>query len=107
MDRHFHVVVESCKEGIRKPDQAAFKIACERLKTDPHEVFLHKVQKWFRKIVLIQVIFLDDLGVNVKAARRMGMHTILVRDIATALKQLSEATGIDVHSENENLKAKI
>lgn len=57
--------------------------------------------------VVIQVIFLDDLGVNVKAAQRMGMHTILVKDIPTALKQLSEATGVDVHSEKENLTAKI
>ena len=38
LNHHFHVVVESCKEGVRKPDPAAFKIACERLKTDPHEV---------------------------------------------------------------------
>lgn len=38
LNHHFHVVVESCKEGVRKPDPAVFKIACERLKTDPHEV---------------------------------------------------------------------
>lgn len=50
------------------------------------------------------MIFLDDLGVNVKAAQKMGMHTILVKDIPTALKQLSEVTGIDVQ---ENLTAKI
>ena len=50
------------------------------------------------------MIFLDDLGVNVKAAKKMGMHTILVKDIPTALKQLSEVTGIDVQ---ENLTAKI
>lgn len=53
------------------------------------------------------MIFLDDLGVNVKAARQLGMHTILVKDIPTALKQLSEATGVIVHSENQNLKSKI
>ena len=55
----------------------------------------------------MQVIFLDDLGVNVKAARKMGMHTILVKDIPTALKQLSQLTGVDVHSDKENLTAKI
>lgn len=52
------------------------------------------------------MIFLDDLGINVKAARKMGMYTILVKDISTALKQLSQATGVDVHSE-DNLTAKI
>ena len=50
------------------------------------------------------MIFLDDLGVNVKAAKKMGMCTILVKDIPTALKQLNEATGIDIE---ENLTAKI
>ena len=58
-----------------------------------------------KNLFFTQVIFLDDLGVNVKAARKLGMHTILVRDIPTALKQLSEATGIDVHS--DSIKAKI
>jgi len=38
LEQHFHVVVESCKEGVRKPDVAAFRIACEQLKTDPQEV---------------------------------------------------------------------
>ena len=38
LNHHFHAVIESCKVGVRKPDQAAFKIACERLKTDPHKV---------------------------------------------------------------------
>lgn len=42
LNHHFHVVVESCKEGVRKPEQAAFKIACKRLKTEPHEVCSHK-----------------------------------------------------------------
>jgi len=45
LNHHFHAVVESCREGVRKPDQAAFKIACERLKTDPQEVSVQKIQK--------------------------------------------------------------
>jgi len=50
------------------------------------------------------VIFLDDLGVNVKSARQMGMQTILVRDTQTALQQLSDLTGIDVHSNKQTSK---
>ena len=50
---------------------------------------------------------MDDLGINVKAARELGMHTILVRDIPTALKQLSEVTGIVVYNKNNNIKSKI
>ena len=36
----------------------------------------------------MQVIFLDDLGVNLKTARELGMKTILVRDSQIALKDL-------------------
>ena len=38
LSHHFHAVVESCKEGVRKPDQAVYRIACKRLDADPHEV---------------------------------------------------------------------
>ena len=41
---------------------------------------------------------------NVKAARQMGMHTILVRDTQTALQQLSDLTGVDVHSDKQTSK---
>ena len=50
LKQHFHAVVESCKEGVRKPDKAAFRIACEQLKTDPKEVgkqFLYIINTTF------------------------------------------------------------
>lgn len=43
-----------------------------------------------------QVIFLDDLGENLKAARELGMATILVRDTESALRELQELSGIQV-----------
>lgn len=44
----------------------------------------------------LQAVFLDDLGPNVKAAREMGISTVLVKDTSAALKELQEVTGIDV-----------
>ena len=41
-------------------------------------------------------VFLDDLGVNLKPARAMGMRTIKVTDPAVALAELSEVTGLDL-----------
>ena len=69
----FDVVVESYIEGVRKPDPRIFEIACERLDVAPSEV-----------------VFLDDLGVNLKSARALGMTTIKVEDAAAAVAELDE-----------------
>ena len=67
----FDVVVESSKVGHRKPDIRFYEMACELLAIDPTEA-----------------VFLDDLGVNLKPARQMGMRTIKVTDPAEALAEL-------------------
>ena len=58
---HFDAIVESSKLGIRKPDPAFYAHACELLAIEPGEA-----------------VFLDDLGINLKPARAMGMATIKV-----------------------------
>ena len=73
----FDVVVESAKEGIRKPDPAIYELVCTRLEVEPPSC-----------------VFLDDLGVNLKPARAMGMTTIKVVDPAAALAELSGHLGI-------------
>ena len=73
----FHLVVESSKEGVRKPDPEIYRIACERLQIEPQ-----------------QAVFLDDLGINLKPARAMGMRTIKVVDEHQALAELAEHTGL-------------
>lgn len=73
----FEVVVESSVEGVRKPDPAIYRIACQRLGVEPS-----------------RMVFLDDLGINLKPARAMGMHTIKVLNEDQALAELSEVTGL-------------
>ncbi len=74
----FHLVVESSVEGIRKPDPAIYRLACHRLGVAPD-----------------RAVFLDDLGVNLKPARALGMHTIKVLDEDQAIQALCGITGID------------
>lgn len=38
-------------------------------------------------------VYLDDLGINLKPARALGMHTIKVVDPARALADLEAAVG--------------
>jgi putative hydrolase of the HAD superfamily len=73
---HFDVIVESSRAGVRKPDPAIYGIVCRDLGVEPHEA-----------------VFLDDLGVNLKPARALGMTTIKVDDPDVALAELEEVVG--------------
>ena len=73
----FEVIVESSVEGVRKPNPAIYRIACERLGVEP-----------------ARTVFLDDLGVNLKPARAMGMRTTKVLNEDQALAELAEITGL-------------
>jgi len=75
----FDAVVESSKVGCRKPETRFYEIACKLVDVMPHEC-----------------VFLDDLGINLKPAAALGMHTIKVVDPADALSQLSEAISVDL-----------
>jgi putative hydrolase of the HAD superfamily len=76
---HFDVVVESSKAGCRKPDPRFYEMACDLLAIEPAEA-----------------VFLDDLGINLKPARAMGMHTIKVSQPGQALADLEAATGLSL-----------
>ncbi len=75
----FDVVVESRRTGVRKPDPRFYELACEALTIEPK-----------------QAVFLDDLGINLKPARDMGMATIKVEDPVAALRALEEITGLSL-----------
>ena len=57
--------------GVRKPERRFYEIACERLDVEPSEC-----------------VFLDDLGINLKPAKAMGMQTIKVVDLDAGLEEL-------------------
>ena len=75
----FHHVIESAKLGLRKPDPRIYQLMCEALAVAPDHC-----------------VFLDDLGVNLKPARALGMHTIKVGDPDVALDQLQALVGFDL-----------
>jgi putative hydrolase of the HAD superfamily len=72
----FDVFVESSVLGLRKPDPRIYEIACERIGVSPGEV-----------------VFLDDIGRNLKTARELGMSTIKVEDPDDALAALERLLG--------------
>ena len=72
----FDGVIESRVVGVRKPDPRFYEMACARLEIEPAEA-----------------VFLDDLGINLKPARAMGMTTIKVVDPSDALADLERVVG--------------
>ena len=73
----FDHIIESAKIGLRKPDPRIYRMMIEALKVDP-----------------AKCVYLDDLGVNLKPAREMGMTTIKVVSAPQALAELEAATGM-------------
>jgi putative hydrolase of the HAD superfamily len=79
-DLAFDIVIESAVVGLRKPDPRIYELVLTHLEVDATEA-----------------VFLDDLGINLKPARAMGMATIKVTDPALALAELSNVLGFEVH----------
>ena len=75
----FDVVIESSKVGIRKPDPKIYQMTCEQMSIAPEET-----------------IYLDDLGINLKPARALGMATIKVLNANQALADLEKLLGIQL-----------
>ena len=73
----FDVVVESSVIGVRKPEPRFYELACELLDVAPEAC-----------------VFLDDLGINLKPARAMGMTTIKVTEPDAALAELEAVLGL-------------
>ncbi|HMO45782.1 MAG TPA: HAD-IA family hydrolase [Rubrivivax sp.] len=73
----FERVVESSKLNMRKPDPRIYRHACELLGVAPEAC-----------------VYLDDLGINLKPARAMGMATIKVESAGQALAELERLLGL-------------
>jgi putative hydrolase of the HAD superfamily len=76
IDEVFDVVVDSAFVGTRKPEPEIYAITLERLGLPAGDC-----------------AFVDDLEVNVEAARGVGMHGIVYRDNARAIAELGSLLG--------------
>ena len=69
----FDHIIESSKVGLRKPDPKIYYMSCDALGVRPEEC-----------------IYLDDLGINLKPARKIGMTTIKVIDPNEAINEVKK-----------------
>ncbi|MGH3779486.1 MAG: HAD-IA family hydrolase [Pseudonocardiaceae bacterium] len=75
----FNTVVLSGEHGVRKPEPAIYQIAVGKIGL-PAE----------------RLVFVDDLGGNLKAARALGMTTARHIDAATTIPQLEQLLAVRV-----------
>ncbi|BGP53161.1 hypothetical protein JCM8202_003676 [Rhodotorula sphaerocarpa] len=77
----FDDYIESCVEGLRKPDPRFFQLALDRLGVRAEET-----------------VFLDDIGHNLAAAAKMGIKTIRVNlgRSREALEELERVLGMSL-----------
>ncbi|MEL6892957.1 MAG: HAD-IA family hydrolase [Actinomycetota bacterium] len=75
----FDHVVESSKVGVRKPEPRFYELACELAAVSPN-----------------RIVFLDDLGINLKPAKAMGMSTIKVLRADQAIADLESVLGLSL-----------
>ncbi|KAI9276135.1 HAD-like domain-containing protein [Sporodiniella umbellata] len=84
----FDYFIESRVVGLRKPDPKLFLYACEMMGIKPQEA-----------------IFLDDIGMNVRSARALGMTTLHVKmgQSKVAIRALEKLTGLVLSKKDASL----
>jgi putative hydrolase of the HAD superfamily len=76
LDEVFEVVVDSAFVGLRKPDPEIFELTLDRL-----------------GVPAGRAVFVDDLDVNVEAARALGMRGVVFRTTDQAIAELDAMLG--------------
>ena len=84
---HFDVFVASAEVGLRKPDRKIYELTVQKLDE-------YSKQNGGTGIKAEDIVFLDDIGENLKTAKNMGMRTIRVQLGKTwrAVKELEGMT---------------
>ena len=97
--KYFDVYIASAEVGMRKPSRDIYDLAIQRL--DEFDK-----QKGGQGITPEDVVFLDDIGENLKMGREVGMKTIRVQLGKTwrAVKELERILGEDIDLMDEKTR---
>lgn len=93
LDGIFDVFVSSAHVGMRKPDEEIYKYAITRL----HE-FVKTRDAQSGGVSAKDIVFIDDIGTNLRTARNLGMGTVKVSlgRADLAVKELEKITGLSL-----------
>ena len=100
LQSQFDVLISSAHVGMRKPEREIYELALKRL--DQHASSFHRpgerASGAASGLKADDIVFLDDIGENLKMARLLGMRTIKVNlDRAKdAVEELESLTGMSL-----------
>lgn len=87
----FDFFISSAHTGLRKPDPKIYEFAIREMNRLARE-------KGFREVGASDIVFFDDIGENLKGAKKAGMRTVKVNLGRTqdAVKELEKITGLSL-----------
>jgi FMN phosphatase YigB (HAD superfamily) len=105
--RNFDLFIASSDVGLRKPDVQIYQLAVRRL-----DIF--DKGRGGSGVQAEDILFLDDIGENLKSARKLGMRTVrvLLGRTLDAVRELGDNIGVDLvqkvreETERENDKSR-
>lgn len=109
--RLFDVFVSSAHVGLRKPDPKMYHLALEKVDEfarQNSQTTKGNVLGWEEGVKAEDVVFLDDIGENLKAAKREGFRTIKVNLGRTyeAVDELEAITGLKLAGKHPRIPVK-
>ncbi|EAS30426.3 epoxide hydrolase domain-like phosphatase [Coccidioides immitis RS] len=95
----FDFFISSAHCGLRKPDPRIYELALKNMREEA-------AKKGFGGIAPDDIVFLDDIGINLKWAKKAGMRTIKVDLGKTddAVRELERSTGMKLLDDSDRAK---
>jgi hypothetical protein len=95
---NFDIFLGSAVVGVRKPDPEAYKLAVREMNKIAQ-------RKGMGEVTAESTLFLDDIGINLKFAKKTGLRTIKVNlgQTKDAVKELEKQAGIPLLDDKARL----
>lgn len=95
--QQFHFFISSAHTGVRKPAPEAYQLAIEKMKELAASRGIHDLQP-------SDILFLDDIGENLKGAKRAGLRTlrVILGRTQDAVQELEQITGLSLLEEERS-----
>lgn len=107
----FDVFISSAHVGLRKPDPKMYQLATTKLNEFARQhanSARNRNLRWEAGVKPSEILFLDDIGENLKAAKKEGFQTLKVNlgRAYEAVEQLEKITGMDLEGDHPKIAVK-
>lgn len=105
----FDLFISSAHVGLRKPDPAIYNMALSAVNeyAEKNASTKGKGLGWEKGVKAEDIVFLDDIGENLKAAKKVGFGTIKVQlgQAYNAVAELEKLTGLELAGDHPKVSS--